>query len=172
VPAPAAHMQARIVSDSGEPVADAVVEVSSENPFEESVVAATDAKGLVTFSELPPGALRLAAAADGFVSSETSVSEDARSGVVVTLARGYRVNAIVELTAAAFGLYSIRVVDGVGATIDRLLDSGSDRAVASRGRVSLGPLPPGVYVIELNGAGDHFEQRVRVVDRNVDVTFR
>ncbi len=172
VPAPAAHMQARIVADSGEPIANAVVEVSSENPFEANVVATTDAKGLVTFSNLPPGTLRIVAGAEGFVTRETLISADARGGVVVSLSRGYRVNANVELTSTANGLYSIRVLDGVGATMDRFLDFASDRTVASPGRVSLGPLAPGVYVIELNGSGDPFERRVRIVDRNVDVTFR
>jgi hypothetical protein len=51
-----------------------------------------------------------------------------------------------------------------------LLDIASDRGVEPPGRLSLGPLPPGEYVIELYGSGGRRQERVRIIDRDVTAT--
>jgi hypothetical protein len=40
------------------------------------------------------------------------------------------------------------------------------------GRLSLGPLPPGEYVIELRGAREQRREWIKIVDRDVVATFR
>jgi hypothetical protein len=147
------------------------VELSSENPIELGQVAMTDAKGFVRFSDAPPGALRLVASADGFVTAGMRISDDSRDGIVLGLSRGHRVVVGVELSAEA-GPYLVRVANEAGASMERFLDSASDRSIEPPGRMSLGPLAPGAYVIELHGAREHRQERVRIVDRDVYAIFR
>ena len=160
-----------MITTSGEPLPDALVELISANPAAVPRVAMTDAKGAVTFSDVPSGSLQLIAHADGFVTSTMRVAEDLTSEVVFTLSRGYRMIASVELPAAA-GPQLVRVVNDGNASMDSFLDSESDRRVEPPGRLSLGPLAAGAYVIELHGAGGRRTERIRIVDRDVYATFR
>lgn len=169
VPAPVTSVQARVTTASGEPLASAVVEFSPENPIEVAHVAVTGAKGSVSFPGAPPGPLRVVATADGFVTAMMRVANDSRSGIVMTLSRGYRVITNVE---SAAGLYLVRVVNEAGASMEGLLDIASDRIIEPPGRLSLGPLPPGAYAVELHGSRERRQERIRVVDRDVQVTFR
>jgi hypothetical protein len=164
-------LQPRVVTMSGEPLPDAVVQLSSANPIEVPYVAVTDAKGVVTFSDAPSGTLHLMASANGFMTSVMGIPEDGRAGVVLILSRGYRVIANVELPAAA-GPQLVRVVNQAGARVEDLLDSASDRSIEPPGRISLGPLAPGSYVVELHDARTPRQERIRIVDRDVYVTFR
>ena len=134
-------------------------------------VAATDAKGAVAFSDVPSGSIQLIASADGFVTSTMRIEEDRTREVVFTLSRGYRVIVRVALPATA-GPQLVLVVNDGNASIDSFLDSESDRRVESTGRLSLGPLAPGAYVIELHGAGGRRRERIRITDRDVYATFR
>ena len=84
---PDRNLQARVVTPSGEPLPAAVVELTSRDPMEIPRISVTDQKGLVTFRDAPPGSLRLTAGADGFVTAATSVAEDHRTGIVLTLTR-------------------------------------------------------------------------------------
>ena len=168
---PASNLRPRVITTSGEPLPDAVVELISANPAAVPRVAATDAKGVVTFSDVPSGSLQLIASADGFVMSTMRVEKDRTSEIVFTLSRGYRVIASVELPATA-GPQLVRVVNDGNASMDSFLDSESDRRFEPPGRLSLGPLAPGAYVIELHGAGGRRQQRIRIVDRDVYATFR
>jgi hypothetical protein len=131
----------------------------------------TDAKGVATFSDVPSGSLLLIASANGFVTSTLRVAEDLTSDVVFTLSRGYRVIASVELPATA-GPQLVRVMNDGNASMDSFLDSESDRRFEPPGRLSLGPLAPGAYVIELHDAGGRRTEPVRIVDRDVYATFR
>ncbi|OLC48345.1 MAG: hypothetical protein AUH43_09810 [Acidobacteria bacterium 13_1_40CM_65_14] len=79
--------------------------------------------------------------------------------------------ASVELPATA-GPQLVRVVNDGNASMDSFLDSESDRRFEPPGRLSLGPLAPGAYVIELHGAGGRRTERIRIVDRDVYATFR
>jgi hypothetical protein len=170
VPEADPSVQARVITASGEPLPNAVVELTLDDPLEVDQVVAADAKGFVRFSGLPSGALRLMASANGFVTTAARISEDARTGIVLTLARGYRVIASVDASAAG-GPYVVRILNDVGVSVDGLLDIASDRTVEPRGRISLGPLAPGNYVVELLGPREHWQQRVGLVDRDVHLTF-
>lgn len=77
-------VQARVVAESGDPVA-AVVELVPDDPIETAYVATTDSKGSVRFFDLPPGSLRLVTHADGYVTSVTRIPANATDDVVVTL---------------------------------------------------------------------------------------
>lgn len=170
-PAPATSVQARVITASGAPLANAVVQLSSENPIEVGQVAVTEAKGSVTFSDAPPGVVQLMASAEGFVTTAMRIAQDRRTGIVLTLSRGYRVIAAVELPAGT-GPHLVRVVNEAGVTMEGLLDIASERRIESPGRISLGPLAPGDYVLELRGPRELWQERVRIVDRDVHVTLR
>ena len=168
---PTPNVRPRVITTSGEPLRNAVVELISASPAEVPRVAVTDAKGVVTFPDVPSGSLQLIASADGFLTSTLRIEEDRTTEVVVTLSRGYRVIASVELPATA-GPQLVRVVNDGNASINSFLDGESDRRVESTGRLSLGPLAPGAYVIELHGAGGLRSERIRIIDRDVYATFR
>ena len=168
---PAANVRTRVTTTSGEPLPNALVELISANPAAVPRVAMADAKGVVTFADVPSGALDLIAHADGFAISTMRVENDRAGEVVFTLSRGYRVIASVELPAAQ-GPQQVRVVNDRDASMDSFLDSESDRRVEPPGRLSLGPLAPGAYVIELQSAAGCRTERIRIVDRDVHATFR
>jgi hypothetical protein len=168
---PVLNVRPRVITTSGAPLPNAVVELISANPAAVPRVAMTDAKGVATFFDVPSGSLQLIASADGFVTSTTRVKEDLAGDVVFTLSRGYRVIASVELPAAA-GPQLVRVVNDGNASMDSFLDGASDRRIELPGRLSLGPLAPGAYVIELHGGDRRRTERIRIVDRDVYATFR
>jgi hypothetical protein len=167
----ATNLRPRVITTSGEPLPNAVVELISANPAAVPRVAVTDAKGVGEFSDVPSGSLELIASADGFVTSTMRIERDRTSEIVFTLSRGYRVIASVELPATA-GPQRVRVVNDASTSMDDSLDSESDRGLEPPGRLSVGPLASGAYVIELDGAGGRRQQRIRIVDRDVYVTLR
>jgi len=147
------------------------VELSTDDPMEINQIAVTDVKGFAMFPDAPPGALRLVVSADGFVTAGLAISDGNREGIELRLSRGYRIAVSVELPAE-FGAGLIRVANETGTPMERLLDSASDRRVEPPGRLSLGPLAPGVYVIELHGRRERRQERVRVIDGDASVVFR
>lgn len=171
VPTPNLNLQCRVITASGKPLPDAVVELTPEDPIEGAYLTATDEKGFARFFVPPQGALRLRARADGYVVSEVRIPAAATSEPVVTLSPGYRVIARVE-SVAAIGPALIRILTDGGAPMDDFLDAASDRSIDAPGRVSLGPLPQGTYTIELRGGREQRRERVRVENRDVSVTFR
>jgi hypothetical protein len=168
---PARSLRARVITTSGEPLPNALVELISANPAAVPRVVMTDARGNVTFSDVPSGSLQLIAHADGFVTSPMRVEKELTSDLVFSLSRGYRVIASVELPATA-GPQLVRVVNDGNASMDSFLDGESDRRIEPHGRLSLGALAPGDYVIELHGGGERRQQRIRIVDGDVSTTFR
>ncbi len=170
VPLPATTLQARIVAASGEPLPYAVVALSATNPMEAPQVAVTNAKGVVIFTDVPAGTLRVTARADVFVATTIPIAENRRADVTLALPRGYRIVANVELPEGT-GPLRVRVLTGGGATMENALDSASDRSIKSPGRLTLGPLTPGLYTIELSGAQER-RTRIEIVDRDVAVTIR
>ena len=169
--AAAANLRPRVITTSGEPLPNAVVEIISANPAAVPHVAVTDARGVVTFPDVPSGALQLIASADGFVTSMMHIGEDRPAEIAVTLSAGYRVIASVELPTIE-GPQVVRVLNDANASMEDLLDSASDRGFEPPGRLSLGPLAPGAYVIELDGARGRRQERIRIVDRDLYTTFR
>ena len=170
VPLPATTLKARIVTASGEPLPDAVVELSAMNKIAAPQVAVTDAKGVVVFTEVPAGTLHVTARADLFAATTIQIAEDRRADITLALSRGYRIAANVELQVGTDPL-RVRVRNNAGETMENALDSASDRRIKSAGRVTLGPLTPGRYVIELSGAQDR-RTPIEIVDRDVAVTIR
>jgi hypothetical protein len=170
-PQPAKRLPVLVVTASGDPLPNVVVEVAPANPLEPPQLAVTDAKGMVTFPDAPASALRVTAIASGYVASTMRISQDNRTGAVLSLSPGYRAVVIVELPAISGPLF-VRVLDTAGRSVDTLLDAASDRSTQSPGRLSLGPLPPGDYAIELRGAREQRQDLIKIVDRNVVATFR
>jgi carboxypeptidase family protein len=168
---PPTSVRPRVTMTSGEPLPNAVVELISANPAAVPRVTLTDAKGVVTFSDVPSGSLQLIARADGFVTSTMHIEKDLTFQIVFTLSRGYRVIASIELPATA-GPQRVRVLNDANTSMDDFLDIESDRGLEPPGRLSVGPLASGAYAIELDGAGGRRQERIRVVDRDVYVTFR
>jgi hypothetical protein len=171
VPLPPTSVSLRVVTASGDALPNAVVEVAPENPLETPLLAVTDPKGVVTFPDGPAGTLRVTAIANGYLASTRRIPPDNRAGAVLTLSPGYRAVVSVELPATS-GPLLVRVLNDAGATMDALLDGASDRGIEPPGRLSLGPLPQGDYVIELRGAREQRQERIRIVDRDVVSTFR
>jgi len=166
----ASTLRPRVIAASGEPLANAVVELTSSHPAAEPRVATTNANGVVTFSDVPAGSLQLMAIADGYVTSMMRIGEDRSRDAVFTMSRGYRVIASVELPAA--GPLFVRVVDDRNASMESFLDGESDRRIEPPGRLSVGPLAPGAYVLELLGPDGRRTERIRIVDRDVVTTVR
>ena len=86
-PSPPSRVQLTVVGADGAPLPNAVVEFVPSDPIDVSDVAVTDAKGIVTFLDVPRGILRLLATAEGFVPAEVRVAEDARGSTTLTLKR-------------------------------------------------------------------------------------
>ena len=100
------------------------------------------------------------------------MSQDHRAaGALMTLSPGHRALVDVQLPAMS-GHLIVRVLNGVGQTMDALLDGASDRGIEPPGRLSVGPLPPGDYVVELRGAREKRQETIRLGGRDVVVTFR
>jgi hypothetical protein len=171
VPLRPTSVSLRVVTASGAPLPNAVVEVAPGNPLERPQLAVTDAKGVVAFPDAPAGTLRVTAIANGYVALTTRIPADNRTGAVLTLSPGYRVVVNVELPAT-WGPLLVRVLNQAGSTMDALLDGASDRGIEPPGRLSLGPLPSGDYVVELRGARLQRQEWIRIVDRDVVATFK
>jgi hypothetical protein len=168
---PAARVRVRVTTMAGERVRNAVVEFLPADAAALPRVALTDGSGAVMFDDAPPGAVLLVVSADGFVTSTMRIAKDATGEVVVTLSRGFRVIADIELPATA-GPHLVRVMNDRNRSMDDVLDGESDRRVEPPGRVSLGSLAPGTYVIELQGADGRRQERISVVDRDVHAIVR
>jgi hypothetical protein len=73
-----------VTTESGEPIPNAVVEVIPADLSVVPRVAVTDDKGVVTFSDVPRGAVRVIAGADGFAPATMTVAEGATAEIVLT----------------------------------------------------------------------------------------
>jgi hypothetical protein len=171
MPLPDTSLRVSVVTESGEALPDAVVEVVPENPFVAPQIAVTDAKGVGTFLDAPAGTLRVTPIASGYLASTMRISQANRLSAVVTLSPGYRALVSVELPAA-LGPRLVRVLNDAGRPMDMWLDGLSDRGIEPPGRLSLGPLPPGDYVIELRSAREQRQAWIKIVDRDVVAIFR
>ena len=172
IPLTETGLRVRVVTASGENVSGAVVEAAPLNPLWPSQIAVTDSNGALAFPDAPPGSLRLTAAANGYVGATMFMPQDHRAaGALMTLSPGHRALVDVQLPATS-GRVVVRVLNGVGQTLEALLDGGSDRGIQPPGRVSLGPLPPGDYVVELRSAQEKRQETIRLAGRDVVVTFK
>jgi hypothetical protein len=170
-PEPNDEVQPHVVTSSGLPIQDAVVELTSDLAFAVPHVAVTDAAGVARFQDVPANAFRLVARAEGFVPAVLQITSEARDRPVLTLTKGYRVVITVDAPTAA-GPYSVHVLNATGDSVDDLLDGASDRSLDASGRASLGPLPQGHYVIELRAASARLRRGVEIVDRDISLVVR
>jgi hypothetical protein len=85
LPLPDTSLTVRVVTAAGDALPHAVVEVAPQSPLWAPQFASTDAKGVVTFTDVPAVLLRVSAFADGYVPSTHRVSQDNRAGAVLTL---------------------------------------------------------------------------------------
>lgn len=166
-----ARLRVLVMTMAGEPLRNAVVEFLSTDPAAVPRVALTDGRGVVMFDDVSSGSSQLIVSAYGFVTSTMRIAKDATGEVVFTLSHGYRAIADLELPAAV-GPQLVRVMHDNNRSMDDVLDGESDRRVEPPGRLSLGPLAPGTYVIELQGAGGRRQERIRIVDRDVYTIVR
>ena len=167
-PTPPPNVQARIVTTARVPIPDAVVELAPPSAGEIGHIAVTNRAGEVTFFNAPRSPL-LTAAASGFASRTLRIADAERTRTLIPLAQGYRAVLSVELPAS-IGRHAIRVFNARGVPIDHLLDIASDRSIDPPGAVTLGPLPPGEYTVEIQGTGRH-RLTIRLVDRDVALTL-
>jgi hypothetical protein len=84
---PSELLQVRVVSAEGESIAGAVVELVASRPGDAAEFVAADSKGIARFVDVPPGALELAAYAEGFAGASVRVADEARAAIVITLTR-------------------------------------------------------------------------------------
>lgn len=168
--APLNALTARVVNTAGEPVAGAVVEVLSDVPAEAVRVGTTDRTGVLRLLDVPTSTLRLTAAADSYAMTTVVVTGASRSNIPVTLSRGYRLQVGVELTDGPGA--PVRVAMNTGESVDGSLDVASSRVVEQGRSLSLGPLPPGDYVVEIHAASGVRRAPVRIADRDVALTIR
>jgi len=165
------RLRVLVMTMAGEPLRNAVIEFLPADPAAVPRVAVTDGAGVVMFDDVSSGSGQVIVSADGFVTSAMRNAKDATGELVFTLSHGYRAIAYVQLPAAV-GPQLVRVMSDDNRSMDDLLDGGSDRRVEPSGRLSLGPLAPGTYVIELQGADGRRRARIRIVDRDVYTTVQ
>jgi hypothetical protein len=169
LPAPE-RVRVRVMTVAGEPVPNAMVEFVPTDSAAVPRVALTDAGGAVSFGDVLSPSGQVIVSADGFAASTARVATGV-SDVVCTLSPGYRAIVDVQLPTTA-GPRLVRVLDDSNRSMDDALDGASDRRVDPPGRLSLGPLAPGTYVIELQGLDGPRTERVRIADRDVHATVR
>jgi hypothetical protein len=170
-PAPPAVIEAHVGSDSAQPLPHAVVRLSHESRGGIERIVVADPKGVARFPGAGAGTLEVTARAEGFATATSRISENGRGHVALTLSRGFRLLVSVELPREA-GPQLIRVLSGTGRPLDDLLDFASDRRTESSGSASIGPLPPGDYIVEVRGGKERRRARVAICDADVSVTIR
>ena len=168
---PPANVRVRVTTASGQPLADAVVALFPTDPSAVPRVMATDAKGVATFADVPAASGQVIATAGGFAAATLRFALPRGGEVLFALSRGYRVVADVAPADAA-GPQRVRVIDDARGPVDDLLDLDSDRALEPPGRLSIGPLAPGAYIVQLDGPRGRRQQRVRLADGDASVAFR
>jgi len=86
-PLPSTRVQVRVTRANGEPLPNAVVELTTGNPLDTSDVAVTNGGGVVTFADLPRGTLGVSVMMEEFAPAKLQIPENNRADVVVTLSR-------------------------------------------------------------------------------------
>jgi Carboxypeptidase regulatory-like domain len=87
VPSPASRLTVRVVRADAKVPGDAVVELLARGPADVAEFAVTDAQGIATFTDVPPGPLHFSAHADGFAPATVQIDEASRASIVITLTR-------------------------------------------------------------------------------------
>jgi hypothetical protein len=87
MPLPSELVTLRVVNSDGEALAGAVVELLTRSLSDPAEFVAANAKGIATFTGVPPGQLQFSAHADGYTPATVRVAEDARASILITLTR-------------------------------------------------------------------------------------
>ena len=87
MPSPVSRLTVRVVRADAKVPGDAVVELLARGPADVAEFAVTDAKGIATFTDVPPGPLHFSAHADGFAPTTVQIDEGSRASIVITLTR-------------------------------------------------------------------------------------
>ena len=87
------------------------------------------------------------------------------------LSRGHCIIVVAD-EAMADGAHAVRVVNDRGEELDAMLDAASERTVRRGGRVSLGPLPRGMYSVGLRTASGGRNEQVAIRGGDVGVRLR
>ena len=165
---PLSSLDARVVTATEVPIPDAVVELVAPSAGEIGHIAVTDHTGLVTFPKAARSPL-LTVSASGYATRTFRIPDRERTGLRLPLAQGFRVVLTIDLPASA-GRHVIRVFDDRAVPIDHLLDIASDRSLDPPGTVTLGPLMPGEYTVEVQGTRRQ-RMTIRIVDRDLALRF-
>ena len=80
---PQSRIQLQVIDENKKPIGDAVVEIIGGGDV--TRFAQTDTKGMAFFNEIGRGVLRVIAHADGFVSSQIQIAEDARASIQIVM---------------------------------------------------------------------------------------
>ena len=80
-------MTVRVVRADAKVPGDAVVELLARGPADVAEFAVTDAKGIATFTDVPPGPLQFRAHAEGFTPATVQINEDRRAAIEIKLTR-------------------------------------------------------------------------------------
>ena len=84
LPLPSARVPVRVLTSDGAAIPDAVVELWTA-AGDAAEFAATDAKGVATLTDVPPGTLRLTAHANGYAPVTVPIPEESRSSIEIRL---------------------------------------------------------------------------------------
>jgi len=86
-PAPSSDRRVRVVSDTGEPIAQAILLLAPATAFDVGVYAASDENGVVGFTNVPRGVARVVAEAEGFVGAALNLRANSDAPATLTLTR-------------------------------------------------------------------------------------
>ena len=87
VPSPSARVAVRVVDRSGAAVGGAVIEWVARGPADASEFVVADARGMTSFTDVPPGPLQFSVHADGLTPAAVRIPEEGRASIVITLMR-------------------------------------------------------------------------------------
>lgn len=87
MPSPTTRVTVQVIRTDAKVPGDAVVELLARGPADVAEFAVTDAKGIATFTDVPPGPLQFRAHADGFAPATVRIDEDGRASIVIALTR-------------------------------------------------------------------------------------
>lgn len=84
---PSSRVTVRVVNEAGEAMSGAVVELVARHSRDVAEFSGADAKGIATFSDLPPGDRQFTARASGFTAATVRVAKDNRESIAIVLKR-------------------------------------------------------------------------------------
>jgi hypothetical protein len=163
----------RVVDETGIPIAQAVVDLVRTYPRLARRIALTDRAGEATIVGFEPGPIRFVVRRRGYAPSAPGnlvVRPGSNDLGTVALSRGYRINVDTPTEEGAPPVrVQLRLFDQSGTDLGQELDEDSQMVFFRGAHVSLGPVGPGQYRLELVDKTSGRSKRVDVVDADVAV---